>query len=407
MTIRPEILDELLKNYAKPEDLTGEGGILKQLTKALVERALNAEMDVHLDDPKYQTEGKAKRDRRNGHSQKTLKGEFGEAIIDIPRDRNGEFEPIIVKKGQTRFDGFDGKILSLYGRGMTTRDIQDQLKDMYGVEVSATLISQVTDAVLDEVKTWQCRSLSAVYPLVWMDAIIVKVRENGRVINKAIHLVLAVNLQGEKELLGMWMSQNEGAKFWMNVLTELKNRGVQDIFIACVDGLTGFPEAIAATFPDTLVQLCMVHMVRNSVAFVSYRDRKAVCADLKAIYSAATEDEAELNLELFAEKWDSQYPTISRSWRARWVNVIPMFAFPPEIRKVMYTTNAIESVNMCLRKVTKNHRIFPTDEAALKVIYLAINNLSKKWTMPIRDWKPALNRFAIEFEGRMPREICP
>ena len=407
MTIRPEILDELLKNYAKPEDLTGEGGILKQLTKALVERALNAEMDVHLDDPKYQTEGKAKRDRRNGHSQKTLKGEFGEAIIDIPRDRNGEFEPIIVKKGQTRFDGFDGKILSLYGRGMTTRDIQDQLKDMYGVEVSATLISQVTDAVLDEVKTWQCRSLSAVYPLVWMDAIIVKVRENGRVINKAIHLVLAVNLQGEKELLGMWMSQNEGAKFWMNVLTELKNRGVQDIFIACVDGLTGFPEAIAATFPDTLVQLCMVHMVRNSVAFVSYRDRKAVCADLKAIYSAATEDEAELNLELFAEKWDSQYPTISRSWRARWVNVIPMFAFPPEIRKVMYTTNAIESVNMCLRKVTKNHRIFPTDEAALKVIYLAINNLSRKWTMPIRDWKPALNRFAIEFEGRMPREICP
>jgi putative transposase len=407
MTIRPEILDELLKNYAKPEDLTGDGGILKQLTKALVERALDTEMDVHLNDPKYKTEGKAKRDRRNGHSQKTLKGEFGEAIIDIPRDRNGEFEPIIVKKGQTRFEGFDGKILSLYGRGMTTRDIQDQLKDMYGVDVSATLISQVTDAVLDEVKTWQCRSLSAVYPLVWMDAIVVKVRENGRVINKAIHLVLAINLNGEKELLGMWMSQSEGAKFWMNVLTELKNRGAQDIFIACVDGLTGFPEAIAATFPETMVQLCMVHMVRNSVAFVSYKDRKAVCADLKAIYSAATEDEAELHLELFAERWDAQYPTISRSWRAHWVNVIPMFNFPPEIRKVMYTTNAIESVNMCLRKVTKNHRIFPSDEAALKVIYLAINNLSKKWTMPIRDWKPALNRFAIEFEGRMPREICP
>jgi putative transposase len=227
--------------------------------------------------------------------------------------------------------------------------------------------------------------------------------------------VLAVNLQGEKELLGMWISQSEGAKFWMNVLTELKNRGVQDIFIACVDGLTGFPEAIAATYPETLVQLCMVHMVRNSVAFVSYKDRKAVCADLKAIYSSATEDEAELNLELFAERWDAQYPTISRSWRVHWVNVIPMFAFPPEIRKVMYTTNAYafggaklyESVNMCLRKVTKNHRIFPSDEAALKVIYLAINNLSKKWTMPIRDWKPALNRFAIEFEGRMPREICP
>jgi putative transposase len=405
MTIRPELLDELLQHYSKPEDLTGENGLLKQLTKALVERALNVEMDVHLADPKYKGEGKAKLDRRNGHSQKTLKGEFGEAIIDIPRDRNGEFEPVIVKKGQTRFDGFDGKILSLYGRGMTTRDIQDQLKDMYGVEVSATLISQVTDAVLDEVKTWQCRALSAVYPLMWFDAIVIKVRENGRVVNKAIHLVLALNLKGEKELLGMWITQNEGAKFWMNVLTDLKNRGVQDLFVACVDGLTGFPEAIAATYPQALVQLCMVHLVRNSVAFVSYKDRKAVCADLKAIYSAATEDEAQMALELFAGRWDGQYPTISKSWRAHWVNVIPMFVFPPEIRKVMYTTNAIESVNMCLRKVTKNHRIFPSDEAAMKVIYLAINNLSKKWTMPIRDWKPALNRFAIEFEGRMPLDL--
>jgi putative transposase len=407
MTIRPELLDELLKDYAKPEDLTGENGLLKQLTKALVERALNAEMDLHLDDPKYQTPGKAKLDRRNGHSQKTIKGEFGSTPVDIPRDRNGEFEPQLLKKGQTRFDGFDSKILSLYGRGMTTRDIQAQLQDLYGVEVSATLISQVTDAVLDEVKTWQSRSLSAVYPLVWMDAITVKVRENGRVINKAIHLVLAINLHGEKELLGLWMTQSEGAKFWMSVLTDLKNRGVQDLFIACVDGLTGFPEAIAATYPQTLVQLCIVHLVRNSVAFVSYKDRKAVCADLKAIYSAATEDEAELHLELFAEKWDGQYPSISRSWRNHWVNIIPMFSFPPEIRKVMYTTNAIESLNMTLRKVTKNHRIFANDEAALEVIYLAIGNLSQKWTMPIREWKPALNRFAIEFEGRMPKDICP
>ncbi|QYO61957.1 IS256 family transposase [Leptolyngbya sp. 7M] len=336
MTIRPELLDELLKDYAKPEDLVGEGGLLKQLTKALVERCLETEMSVHLDQPQYQSEGKAKRNRRNGHSKKTIKGEFGEATLEIPRDRNGEFEPVMVKKGQTRFDGFDGKILSLYGRGMTTGDIQEQLKDMYGVEVSATLISQVTDAVLDEVKAWQCRPLSAVYPLVWMDAIVVKVRENGRVINKAIHLVLAVNLNigrmhspsGEKELLGMWMTQNEGAKFWMSVLTELKNRGVQDIFIACVDGLTGFPEAIAATYPDTLVQLCMVHMVRNSVSYVSYKHRKEVCADLKAIYTAATEEEAEFNLELFAEKWDERYPTISKSWKIHWANVIPMFNFP-------------------------------------------------------------------------------
>ncbi len=405
MTIRPELLDELLKDFSKPEDLTGEGGILQQLSKALIERCLETEMTHHLADPSYQSEGKAKTNRRNGHSKKTIKGEFGQATLEIPRDRNGEFESQIVKKGQTRFDGFDGKILSLYGRGMTTRDIQDQLKEMYGVEVSATLISEVTDAVLDEVKTWQSRSLSTVYPLMWLDAIVVKVRENGRVINKAIHLVLAINLKGEKELLGMWITQNEGAKFWMNVLTDLKNRGVQDIFIACVDGLTGFPEAIAATYPQTLVQLCMVHLVRNSVAYVSYKDRKAVCADLKAIYTAMTEDEAELNLELFAEKWDAQYPTISRSWKSHWVNIIPMFHFPPEIRKVMYTTNAIESLNMCLRKVTRNHRIFANDEAALKVIYLAIGNISKKWTMPIREWKPALNRFAIEFEGRLPKEI--
>lgn len=405
MPIRPELLDELLKDFKKPEDITGTNGLLQQLTKAVIERCLETEMEVHLEQPQYQTEGKAKKDRRNGHSQKTLKGEFGEATIHIPRDRKGEFEPEIVKKHQTRFDGFDSKILSLYGRGLTTRDIQDQLQEMYGVEVSASLISQVTDAVLDEVKAWQSRPLAAVYPLVWMDAIQVKIRENGRVISKAIYLVLAVNLAGEKELLGMWISQTEGAKFWMGILTDLKNRGVQDIFIACVDGLTGFPDAIAATFPQTLVQLCIVHLVRNSVAFVSYKDRKAVCADLKTIYLSATEEEAQKHLGRFAKRWDAQYPTISKSWRNHWVNIIPMFAFPPEIRNVMYTTNAIESVNMCLRKVTKNHRIFPSDDAAFKVIYLAINNLSQKWTMPIREWKPALNRFAIEFEGRFPSEI--
>lgn len=406
MTIRPELLDELLKDFSKPEDLVGENGILKQLTKALVERCLDTEMSMHLEQPQSKTEDKTRSNRRNGHSRKTIKGEFGEATIEIPRDRNGEFEPVLIKKRQTRFDGFDSKILSLYGRGMSTRDIQEQLQDLYGVEVSAGLISEVTDAVLDEVKAWQNRPLSAVYPLVWTDGLVVKVRENGRVINKALHLVLALNLKGEKELLGMWMTQSEGAKFWMSVLTELKNRGVQDIFIACVDGLTGFPEAIAATYPQTVVQLCMVHLVRNSVAYVSYKHRKEVCADLKAIYTAATEQEAELNLDLFAEKWDKYYPTISKSWRNHWVNIIPMFNFPPEIRRVMYTTNTIESLNMCLRKVTRNHRIFANDESVLKVIYLAIENFSKKWTMPIRDWKPALNRFAIEFEGRLPREIC-
>lgn len=402
MTFPPELLDELLKGYKNPEDLIGQGGILKQLTAALVERCLNAELKTQLEEQRTEPESTAPRNRRNGHSQKTIKGEFGQAEIAIPRDRNGEFEPIIVKKGQTRFDGFDDKILSLYSRGMSTRDIQAQLQDLYGVEVSAGLISNVTEAVEAERKLWQNRSLDAVYPIVYFDALVVKVRQDGRVINKAIHLALGVNLSGQKELLGMWMTQNESSKFWLSVLTELQNRGVRDIFIACVDGLTGFPEAIEAVFPQALVQLCIVHLVRNSLSYVSYKDRKAVAADLRLVYTAATEAEAEQALVDFAEVWDSQYPTISKFWLTHWNRVIPFFAFPPEIRRAIYTTNAIESMNMTLRKVLKPHRAFPTDESALKVIYLAIQNISKKWTMPIRDWKPALNRFAIEFEGRFP-----
>jgi len=333
-----------------------------------------------------------------------LKGEFGKVVIDVPRDRKGEFEPQLVKKGQTRLSGFDEKVLSLYARGMTVRDVQAQLEEMYGVEVSPSLISQVTDGVLDEVRAWQSRPLASLYPIVWFDALVVKVRENGRVINKAVHLVLGVNLNGKKELLGFWIAQNEGSKFWLSVLTDLQNRGVQDIFIACVDGLTGFPEAIETVYPNTRVQLCMVHLVRNSLNYVSYKHRRELVADLKTIYKASNETEAELNLELFAEKWDKRYPTISKSWRAHWVHV-PMFAFPEEIRRVIYTTNAIESMNMTLRKVTRNHRIFPNDEAVFKVIYLATQNIAKKWTMPIRDWKAALNRFAIEFEERFPKEI--
>ena len=404
MTFRPELLDELLKGYENPEDLLGNGGILKQLTAALVERCLNAEMKTHLDEQQAEPEREAKpsRNRRNGHSKKTIKGEFGEAQISVPRDRNSEFEPIIVKKGQTRFDGFDDKILSLYARGMSTRDIQAQLQDLYGVEVSAGLISNVTDAVEAERKIWQNRVLDPVYPIVYFDAIVVKVRQDGRVINKAIHLALGVNLSGTKELLGMWMTQTESAKFWLQVLTELQNRGLKDIFIACCDGLTGFPDAIEAVFPEAQVQLCIVHMVRNSLSYVSYKDRKAVAADLKLIYTASTDTEAEQCLVEFAEIWDKQYPTISRSWLHHWQRIIPFFAFPAEIRKAIYTTNAIESMNMTLRKVIKNHRAFPSDESALKVVYLAIQNIAKKWTMPIRDWKPALNRFAIEFGDRFP-----
>lgn len=402
MTFQPELLDQLLQSYEKPEDLLGEGGILKQLTKALVERCLEAEMKTHLDTLTPAVSTLKPANRRNGHSQKTIKGEFGEAQIAVPRDRDAEFEPVIVKKHQTRFDGFDDKILSLYARGMSTRDIQAQLQDLYGVDVSAGLISNVTNAVEEERKLWQNRSLERVYPIVYFDALVVKVRQDGRVINKAIHLALAVNLSGTKELLGMWMTQNESSKFWLQVLTELQNRGLKDIFIACCDGLTGFPEAIEALFPKTTVQLCIVHMVRNSLSYVSYKDRKAVAADLRLVYTASTETEAEQNLMAFAEKWDKQYPTISKSWLSHWTRIIPFFAFPAEIRKAIYTTNAIESMNMTLRKVLKNHRAFPTDESALKVVYLAIQNISKKWTMPIRDWRPALNRFAIMYDDRFP-----
>lgn len=402
MTFRPELLDELLKSYQNPEDLLGEGGILKQLTKALVERCLDAEMDEHLETERSQPSAEKPKNRRNGHSKKTIKGEFGEAEIVTPRDRNGEFEPILVKKGQTRFDGFDDKILSLYARGMTVRDIQAQLQDLYGVEVSTGLISKVTDAVEEERKLWQNRTLDSVYPIVYFDALVVKVRQDGRVIHKAIHLALGVNLSGTKELLGMWMTQNESAKFWLSVLTELNNRGLKDIYIACCDGLTGFPDAIEAIFPKTQVQLCIVHMVRNSLSYVSYKDRKAVAADLKRIYSATTASEAEQHLVQFAETWDKQYPTISKSWISHWNHIIPFFAFPHEIRRAIYTTNAIESMNMTLRKVLKSHRAFPTDESALKVIYLAIHNIAKKWTMPIHNWKPALNQFAIVYEGRFP-----
>jgi len=402
MTFRPELIDELLKDYHQPEDLMGEGGIFKQLSKALIERCLNAEIETHLEEERLEPDAEGPRNRRNGHSKKTVKGEFGASEIEIPRDRNGAFAPQLIPKGQTRFNGFDDKILSLYARGMTTRDIQAQLQDLYGVDVSHTLISNVTEAVEAERKLWQNRSLDEIYPILYLDALVVKVRHEGRVINKAIHLALGVNLAGQKELLGLWMTQNESSKFWLSVLTELQNRGVKDIFIACVDGLTGFPDAIEAVFPQTQVQLCIVHLVRNALSYVSYKDRRAVAAGLKTIYAAVTESEAEQALILFDERWDKQYPMISKSWMNHWQRIIPFFAFPADIRKAIYTTNAIESLNMTLRKVLRNHRSFPTDESAMKVIYLAIHNISKKWTMPIRDWKAALNRFAIEFEGRFP-----
>ena len=341
---------------------------------------------------------------RNGKSKKTLKGEFGELPIEIPRDRQGSFEPQLIPKHQTRWSGFDDKILSLYARGMTVREIQSHLEEMYGTEVSPTLISSVTDAVMDEVKAWQSRPLDSIYPIVYLDCIHAKVRDSGVVRAKAVYLAIGIDMTGNKEVLGLWIAQTEGAKFWLQVVTELKNRGLQDIFIACVDGLKGFPEAIETIYPKTKVQLCIVHMVRHSLNYVSWKMRKEVAADLRAIYASGTVDQASAALDAFEERWGKDYPSIAQSWRRNWSRITPFFDYPPEIRRVIYTTNAIESVNMSLRKITKNRGSFPSDESLIKLFYLALRNISQKWSMPIRDWKAALNRFSIEFEDRVPQQ---
>jgi putative transposase len=402
MPIDNKLIDNLLKDYKTPEEILGDNGLLKQLTKAVLERAMQAELTEHLGYEKHDGAGDNSGNSRNGKSRKTLKGEFGNLPIEVPRDRDSSFAPQIVPKGQTRFSGFDDKILSLYARGMTTREIQSHLEEIYQVEVSPALISSVTDAVIEEVKVWQNRPLDALYPILYLDALQVKIRDGAHIRNKAIYLAIGINLAGTKEVLGLWVAQTEGAKFWLQIVTELKNRGVSDIFIACVDGLKGFPEAIETVFPEAQVQLCIVHLVRHSLNYVGWKQRKKVAADLQMIYRAPTREEAELRLSEFAARWDEQFPTISRSWRANWERVTPFFAYPADIRKVIYTTNAIESVNMSLRKIIKNRGSFPTDESALKLLYLALQNISRKWTMPIKEWKAALNRFAILFEDRMP-----
>ncbi len=371
----------------------------QMLTKITVEAALNAELENHLGFARHEKANT--NNSRNGYSRKIVQTEAGQFELSTPRDRNGEFEPELVKKNQRRFTSMDDKILFLYAQGLSTRDIVVTFKEMYDADVSPGLISTVTNAVIDQVIEWQSRPLDAVYPIVYLDCIVLKIRQDKTVINKAIYLALGVNLEGQKELLGMWLSENEGAKFWLSVLTELQNRGVKDILIACADGLKGFPDAITAAFPETQVQLCIVHMVRNSMKFVPWKEYKAVAADLKQIYQSVTEQEALLALEQFAQRWDDKYPQISKSWYAHWENINTLFNYPEDIRKAIYTTNAIESLNSVIRKATKKRKVFPTDEAAMKVIYLAIQNASKKWTMPIRDWKPALNRFMIEFEERL------
>ncbi len=371
----------------------------QMLTKITVETALGAELNDHLGYDKHQSS--SANNSRNGYSSKTLITEDGSFEIDIPRDRAGDFEPQLIKKHQTRFTSMDDKIHCLYAKGMTTREIVATFKEMYGADVSASLISKVTDAVIEQIIEWQSRPLDAVYPIVYLDCIVVKVRQDKRVINKAIYLALGINMEGQKELLGMWLSENEGAKFWLNVLTELQNRGVNDILIACVDGLKGFPDAIQTVFPQTQIQLCIVHMVRNSVRYVPWKDYKPVTADLKRIYRSVTEEEALLALDDFSERWDDKYPQISRSWRSHWDNLNTLFNYPEDIRRAIYTTNAIESLNSVIRKAIKKRKLFPTDDSAKKVVYLAIQQASKKWTMPIRNWKAALNRFMIEFEDRL------
>lgn len=402
MAITDEVLNELLKDYQKPEDLLGRDGLLKQLQKRLLEKAMGAELTVHLGYDKHDSAGKNSGNSRNGTSPKTLKGEFGNLELETPRDRNGSFEPQIVAKGQRRFDGFDKAIISLYSRGLTTREIEGHLLEIYGVDVSPALVSQVTDAVCADVKVWQNRPLEEVYPIVYFDAIWSKVRDDGPVVKVAVYLALGITMAGQKEVLGMWAANSEGAKFWLHVLTELKNRGVRDIFIGCVDGLKGFPEAMETVFPATQVQLCLVHMVRHSLSYVGWKERKAVAADLKAIYRAATVVEAERALELFEQKWDRKYPSISKSWRTHWPELITFMKYPAEIRKAIYTTNAIESLNRSLRKISKNRGVFPNQESLLKLYYLALERIAKKWTMPIHGWSEALNRFVIEFGDRVP-----
>jgi transposase-like protein len=390
------LVDQATQGITSEEDMAEA---MKFIRKTFYEKALNAELDDHLGYDKHSTSDSP--NARNGHSRKTVYTDDGALEIDTPRDRKGKFEPQLIKKRQTRLSLIDDKILSLYSKGLSTREITETLEELYDTEVSPTLISKVTNAVLEHVVEWQSRPLDDIYPIVYLDCIVVKVRQDRQVINKAIYLALGVNMEGHKELLGLWLSENEGAKFWLSVLTELQNRGVKDILIACVDGLKGFPDAINTVYPETQIQLCIVHMVRNSMKYVPWKDYKLVATDLKKIYHSSTEEKALQALDQFSEKWDPKYPQISRSWRAHWNNLNTLFRYPTDIRKAIYTTNAIESLNSVIRKVIRKRKLFPTDDSAKKVVYLAIQNASKKWTMPIHHWKSALNRFMIEFEGRL------
>jgi transposase-like protein len=393
-----ELANEFAKGIKTQHDLND---FTKMLTKMAVETALNAELTDHLGYEKHQNNPEGGTNARNGSTKKRLKGNYGEVEIESPRDREGSFEPQLLPKHQSRLTQMDDQILTLYAKGLSTREIVSAFKEMYDADVSATLVSKVTERVLEQITSWQARPLDAIYPIVYLDCIVIKIRENQTVINKAVYLALGVNMDGHKDLLGIWVSENEGAKFWLSVLTELKSRGVQDILIACVDGLKGFPEAIAAEYPETRIQLCIVHMLRGSLKYVSWKDYKKVTTDLKEVYQATTEAQALKALENFGITWNSQYPQIAKSWTNNWVNLRTIFDYPPEIRKAIYTTNAIESLNSVIRSATKRRKLFPNQNSAMKVVYLAIMQASKKWTMPIQNWRSAMNRFEIEFGERL------
>ena len=416
-----QLATEFASQARTVEDLNG---LMRLMMKSALERMLNTEMDVHLgrktlssdaeqppekarilEEPVVPEGGNGKRspNRRNGRSKKTVQGDMGELTLTTPRDRDGTFQPQLIGKHQRRVPGFDEKILALYAKGMTTRDIQEIVRELYGVDVSATLVSEITSDLDAEVTAWRTRQIDPVWPIVYLDGIVTHVRgANGRVSQHTVYVALGVNLEGKKELLGLWLGENEGAKFWLSCLTDLKNRGLEDIFVACIDGLSGFAEAIHVAYPKASVQLCIVHLVRAALRYVSTEDSKAVAADLKKIYAAATVVEAEQWLEKFAQAWDAKYPTIAKQWRAKWKDIITLFDYPPAIRRVIYTTNAIESVNSVIRKFTRNRKIYPNEESALKIVFMAIREASAKWTMPIFHWKQALNHFAILFEDRMP-----
>jgi len=414
-----QLASEMAGQATTIQDLNG---LMRLMMKSALERMLDTEMDVHLGrrlapvaeaeppaaEASRATEPaapvKRRPNRRNGRSQKTVQGDQGELTLSTPRDRDGTFEPQLIPKHQRRVPGFDEKILALYAKGMTTRDIQDIVRELYGVDVSATLISEITADLDAEVTAWRTRPLEPVWPIVYFDGIVVHVRGgNGRVAPHTVYVAIGVNLEGRKELLGLWLSESEGAKFWLSCLTDLKNRGLHDIFVACIDGLSGFAEAVHTAYPETRVQLCIVHLVRAALRYVCTQDSQAVVAALKAIYQAATLVEAEQALDKFAQDWDAKYPTIAKQWRAKWTDIITLFDYPPPIRRAIYTTNAIESVNSVIRKFTRNRKIYPNEQSALKIVYMAIREASHKWTMPIRHWKTALNHFAILFEDRLPR----